>query len=156
MPDWIAHIAVAWTLCTVLGFKYKQFNQGNAAIAMLGSVVPDFIKISIITEYLGVATWDFITPIHLPLGSVIIAAMMSLFFKERKVVFLFLTLGIITHYALDLLETDLSGGMYLLYPLTWNQWQLGLISTDNYQVTIISVIVALVVYIIYRIHEKKI
>jgi len=52
MPDWITHIAVAYILCTLLGFKYKEFNTGNTVLAMVGSVIPDFIKVGIITEYL--------------------------------------------------------------------------------------------------------
>ncbi|MEN4006440.1 MAG: hypothetical protein PQ964_03685 [Methanobacteriaceae archaeon] len=54
MPDWITHILVAWTICTVLGFKFKQFNPANTAICMVGALIPDVYKIVIPLEYLGI------------------------------------------------------------------------------------------------------
>lgn len=150
MPDWITHIAVAWTLCTIMGFKYKQFNPANTALAMVGSVLPDLIKISILTEYLGYGVWDFIAPIHLPAGSLVIAAMVAIFFKEKKTVFLFLAFGLITHYGLDLLLRNISGGIYLFYPFYWGQWQLGWIATDDYHITILALAVAFLVYLVSR------
>jgi len=58
MPDWIAHVLVAWTCCTLLGFKYKQFNTPNTVIAMIGSLIPDLFKLVIPLEYLGIY-WRF-------------------------------------------------------------------------------------------------
>lgn len=155
MPDWITHIAVAYILCTLLGFKYKEFNTGNTALTMVGSVIPDFIKVGIITEYLGIGVWDFIAPIHLPIGSFIIAGILSLFFKERKTAFLFLSLGVITHYGLDLLLRNVSGGIYLFYPLYWGQWQLGLVATDDFTISMVALIVAVVVYMISRLRQES-
>lgn len=146
MPDWITHIAAAYILCTLLGFKYKQFNTSNTVIAMVGALIPDIIKINIILEYLGFNLWDFLNPIHLPIGSFIIAGMISLFFEEKKVVFLFLSLGVVTHYALDVLLVG--GGMYLLYPFYWGHWQFELIPNTDFTITIFALILALMVYII--------
>lgn len=115
MPDWITHIAAAYILCTILGFKYKQFNTSNTVIAMVGALIPDIIKINIILNYLGYNFWNLLTPIHLPIGSFIIAGMISLLFEEKKTVFLFLSLGVVTHYALDVLMVG--SGMYLLISL---------------------------------------
>lgn len=154
MPDWITHIAVAYILCTILGFKFREFNTSNTVLAMVGAVIPDFIKVGIITEYMGFGVWDFIAPIHLPIGSFIIAAMLSLLFKEKKTVFLFLSLGVVTHYGLDLLLRNVSGGIYLFYPLYWGQWQLGLVATDDFTISIIALMVAVFVYIIYRLRLR--
>ncbi|HML06468.1 MAG TPA: hypothetical protein VK426_11890, partial [Methanobacterium sp.] len=86
MPDWVAHVLVAWTLCTILGFKYKQFNTPNTVIVMIGALLPDIFKIVIPLQYSGIYIADFINPIHLPIGSLIIASIIALFFKERKMV----------------------------------------------------------------------
>ena len=89
MPDWVVHVLVAWTLCTILGFKYKQFNTPNTVIAMIGSLLPDIFKIIIPLQYLGVYIGNFIYPIHLPIGSLIIASIITLFLKKEKLCFYF-------------------------------------------------------------------
>lgn len=147
MPDWITHILVAWSLCTILGFKYKQFNPGNTAIAMIGALLPDMVKIYIpIQLFTGNDISVFVAPFHMPLGSLILAGMFTLFFKEKKIIYLFLVLGIVTHFALDLLMIYSGGGIYLLYPLSFNQWQMGLITYSDYQITILVLIFAVLVY----------
>lgn len=146
MPDWITHIAAAYILCTILGFKYKQFNPPTTAIVMVGALIPDIYKIGIVAAFFGFSIDDYIAPLHLPIGSVVIGGMISLFFQDKKMIFLFLALGIATHYALDLLLTSLSGGIILFYPFYWGQWQLGLVPNDDYHITIVAVAMALVVY----------
>ncbi|MEN4018377.1 MAG: metal-dependent hydrolase [Methanobacterium sp.] len=148
MPDWITHVLVAWTICTVLSFKSKQFNPANTAICMVGALIPDVYKIVIPLEYLGVYAWNFILPFHMPVGSFIIATIFSLFFKEQKTVLLFLLLGVLTHYMLDLLLTNLSEGIYLLYPFSWSSWQFDVIPVDDLKITVISIALAVVVYFV--------
>ncbi|MEN4005939.1 MAG: hypothetical protein PQ964_01035 [Methanobacteriaceae archaeon] len=53
MPDWITHVLVAWTICTVSGF-FKQFNPANTVICMVGALIPDVYKIVIPLEFLGI------------------------------------------------------------------------------------------------------
>ncbi len=155
MPDWIAHVLVAWISCTLLGFKYRQFNSANTVIAMIGSLIPDIIKVGMPLEWLNIYMWNYITPLHLPIGSVIIASIMALFFRERKLVFLFLLFGLLTHYLLDIFLINISGGMSLLFPLSWQGFQLGIIPTDDYYLTFITIIVALMVFAISKIRAKK-
>ena len=93
MPDWITHIIVAWTLCTILGFKYKQFNQQNIAIVMVGALIPDIYKLYLIVSHFGIQMQYFLTPIHLPAGSILIACLISLFFVQRRLILFFLILG---------------------------------------------------------------
>ena len=150
MPDWITHIAVAYTLCTILGFKYKQFNTANTVIAMVGSILPDLVKVGLVGEYFGFGIWNFLWPIHLPVGSLIIAGIISLLFQNKKTTFLFLSLGVATHYVLDMLNYNVSGGMALLYPFYWGQWQFHLISTDNFYLPLAALLLALIVYLISR------
>ena len=155
MPDWIVHVLVAWTICTILGFKYKQFNTPNTVIVMIGSLLPDIFKIVIPLQYLGVYISNFINPIHLPIGSLIIASIIALFFKERKTVFLFLIFGFLTHYILDFLLINLNGGMPLFFPLSWQGLEFGIIPVDDYNITIITILIALGVYSITLSNKKS-
>ncbi len=150
MPDWVTHIAVAYTLCTILGFKYREFNTANTVLVMVGAVIPDVVKVGIIADILGYGVWDYLWPIHLPVGSLIVAGMMSLLFQDKKKTLLFFTLGVATHYGLDLLLFNVSGGIALFYPFYWGQWQLDLVTTDSYYTTIIALVLALVVFLISR------
>lgn len=156
MPDWIAHILVTWSICTVFGFKFKQFNPSNTAIAMLGSILPDTYKITPLLGLSGIKLENLLFPLHLPLGSLVFAIIISLFFEERKTTLIFLSFGIFTHYILDLLLETNNNGMYLLFPFNWNQWQLGLISNTDYTITIIAIICAGLVYFTYnKVHNSK-
>ena len=148
MPDWITHILVPWTIFTILGFKYKQLNQQNIAIILMGALIPDIFKIYLLLDQIGIKIESFLTPIHLPVGSFIIACIISLFFVERKLIFFFLIIGIATHYILDLLM--INGGILLLYPLSPLKWEIGIISVTDYYTTIISIIAAFLVYLIYK------
>ncbi|HML06465.1 MAG TPA: metal-dependent hydrolase [Methanobacterium sp.] len=148
MPDWITHILVPWTIFTILGFKYKQFNQQNIAVILMGALIPDIFKIYLLLDQIGIQMENFLTPIHLPAGSILIAGVISLFFNEKRLIFFFLVLGISTHYILDLLM--LNGGMSLLYPLSLIKWQIGIISVTDYNITIISIIAAFLVFLINK------
>jgi len=155
MPDWLTHIPVAWTACKILGFKYRQFDGEGTSIAMLGSIIPDIIKISVPLESLGIIdVWDYIMPVHMPVGSLIIAGIISLFFRDKKMVFIFLVFGIVTHFSLDLLLTYVSGGIYLFYPFSWDTYQLRLISTVDYNITILAILAALFVYLLSYYMER--
>ena len=155
MPDWFTHVLVAWSLCTVLGFRYKEFNSENTVIAMLGALLPDAVKIAIPIQFLsGHDPSTMVATIHTPLGSLILGATLSLLFKDKKTVFLFLLLGILTHFALDILMSYYSGGTYLLYPFSWNQWQIGLISTVDYKISLLTVIISIYVYLVARIKNS--
>lgn len=146
LPDWIAHILITWSICTLLGFRFKQFRQSNTAIAMLGSILPDTYKITTLFSLMGIKLENLLLPLHLPIGSILFAIIISLFFEERKTALIFLSLGIFSHYILDLLLEMNNNGMYLLFPFNWNQWQFNLISNTDYTITLIAVIGAVLVY----------
>ena len=156
MPDWLTHILVAYSVCTVIGFRYKQFNTENTVIAMVGALLPDLYKLAIpIQNFSGYDLSIFISTFHMPIGSLILAAMFSLLFKEKKIVFLFLILGFLTHFGLDLMMTYYNGGIYLFYPLSWSQYQLGLITTVDYNVNILVIILAILVFGISHYQNKS-
>ena len=146
MPDLLTHVVVAWTLCTLLSFKWKQFNPQNTAIVMVGALIPDLYKVQLPLSYLNLNESIFIMPFHLPVGSLLLAGMVSLFFRDRKMIFLFLTLGVATHYLLDLLLVNLGGGMELLYPLSWERFSFNVISPTDYHIPVVALFIAFMVY----------
>lgn len=154
MPDWITHILVAWTSCKVLGFKFREFDNENTVLVMVGSLIPDIFKIYIPLDFFGVYLQYFIYPIHLPLGSLIMAALITLLFRDKKMVFVFLIFGFLTHYALDSLLTYVSGGMELLFPFSWAEWQLRIIPVDDYNLMVLVGIIALSVYAFLKLTKR--
>lgn len=145
MPDWITHVLIAWTLTTILGFRFKQFNQPNSAIVILGALIPDIYKIYLLVDTVGLQLIHI--PFHLPVFSLLLGGLITLFFERKKQIFSLLTLGIFTHYALDILLFN--GGIAILYPFSPIKWQIGIISVTDYNITIISIIVSIIVYFIY-------
>lgn len=154
MPDWITHILVAWTSCKILGFKFRGFDNENTVLVMVGSLIPDIFKIYIPLDFFGIYLQNFIYPIHLPLGSLIMAALITLLFRDKKMVFLFLIFGFFTHYALDSLLTYVSGGMELLFPFSWAEWQLRIIPVDDYNLMILVGIIAFSVYAVLKLTKR--
>ena len=147
MPDWITHLLAAWMICTILSFKYKQINPAYTVVCMVGALIPDTFKIVIPLGIMGIKAENILMPFHLPIGSLIIASLFTLFFKDhKKLVLTLLVLGVATHYALDLLLINLDGGMELLFPFSWNSWALNVIPDDDYHITILAIGLALVVY----------
>ena len=68
MPDWITHIVVAWTLCRILSFKFKEFNSANTMIVIAGALIPDLAKVVLGLKLIGVDAFEYLAPIHLPTG----------------------------------------------------------------------------------------
>ena len=153
MPDWTTHVLVAWSLATILGFRFKQFSQKNVAIVMLGALIPDIYKLNLVLGSFGFNVQSFLTPIHLPIGSLLIAAIISLFFIEKRLIFLFLAIGIGTHYVLDLLL--FGGGMEILYPFSTLKFQIGIIPVTDLNITILSIILASIVFLVYKKFNKN-
>lgn len=155
MPDWIVHIAVPYIICRLLYFRYPVFNSGNTVIAMVGALLPDIVKIVMIFQFYSIFINDYILVLHTPLASIIIAGIISLFFEDKKLAFAFLTLGVITHYLLDLLLIHIGEGYYLLFPFSWDIFHLNLISPDNYYITGIVLILSFLLFFGGRIITKR-
>jgi hypothetical protein len=152
MPDWIVHMAVVWILCRILYFKYSQFNMTNTVIAMVGSILPDVSKFLIFLNFLSHGI-IYSEGIHTPFASLVLAGLVSLLFIEKKAAFLFLSFGILTHFLLDVLL--IGPGITLLFPFSWLGFELGIVPTDDYNITIIVLIITLTVYVISKWYEKN-
>ena len=148
MPDWLAHVLFAYIVCNVLGIRFKIFNKENTAIVMIGALIPDIVKVGLGFDFFGLDVWNFIAPLHTPVGSLFSAALISLLFYESVLVFSLLIVGFTTHFILDLLMGHVSGGMLLLFPFSWDEYQLGSMQCDEYRIALIMVFLALLISII--------
>ncbi len=145
MPDWLAHIAFAFVLSAVLGLRFGIFRENRyIVVVMVGSLVPDLFKITILFDWMGYEVGEFLAPLHTPAGALLSAGIISLLFYGTMLVFSLLLVGVASHFALDLLLGHVSGGMLMLFPFSWQGYQLGLIQSDNYWITLVLVALALI------------
>ena len=124
-------------------------------IVITGALIPDFSKLILVFRMFGLDLSEYLSVIHIPTGSVILAGMISLLFPKKKQTFLFLGLGILTHYSLDMILEHVSGGIYLLYPFKWFQWQFEVTNSSDYWVTLFALCIAGLVYLIGKEIDKK-
>lgn len=147
MPDWFTHTLIGW----ITGKTTKM----NIGLVVIGALIPDLVKINLAFIWYSIDHHYFFEPIHTPVGALIIAAIFALFFKDSNKAFIALGIGITTHFILDFLLVHVSGGIKLLFPLSWGEWQFHLIRSDDYWVTIIAIIVAILVFLIYYVLNIK-
>lgn len=151
MPDWLAHIVFAFVLTVVLGMKFDIFKENRyVALVMVGSLVPDLFKITILFDWMGYEVGEFLAPLHTPVGALLSAGIISMLFYGMVTVFSLLVVGVASHFALDLLLGHVSGGMLMLFPLSWEGYQLGLIQSNNYWITLTLVMIAVILFIYQR------
>lgn len=148
MPDWMAHVLLAYLICQVLGRRFKSFDGANTALIAAGSLIPDLVKVGLVLDVLGVAAWDLLDVLHMPVGSLLSAALISALFLRPSETFPFLVFGVGTHYALDMLLGHVSGGMLMLFPLSWGTYQLGLIGCEDFKITMAMLVLVLMVEIV--------
>ena len=147
MPDWFSHTLIGW----ITGKTIKI----DIALVVVGALLPDLAKINLIFFWLEMKHTIFFNPLHTPIGAVLIAGIITLLFKDVKKAFIPLGIGIFTHFLLDFLLINASGGMNLLFPFSWDEWQLQIIRSDDYRITILLITTALIVYFLYFYYEKR-
>lgn len=154
-PDWLTHVLVAWTLSRLLQIRFRQFDEKNTAIVMVGALVPDIVKIGLLFDFFRINAWNFLAPFHTPVGALLSSALISLLFQESSLAFGMLVLGASTHFALDFCLKHVAGGMLLLFPFSWQGYQVGLFQSDNYWTCLVALILASVVLIITRYLKRQ-
>jgi len=147
IPDWLTHSLIGWIT--------SKPTKLDAGLLVIGSLIPDISKISLVFSLFNKNYAYFLNPIHTPIGALLIAVLFALFFHNIKKAFIPLIIGIATHFILDLFLLNVSGGMPFVFPFSWDEWQLNLIRSDDYSMTILAVLAALVIYIIYFYYEKR-
>jgi hypothetical protein len=150
MSDWLTHSLVGWIAGKITGLE--------VSLLLLGSVLPDINKIYLVFQWvLNIRTDTFFFPLHTPFGALLLAGGVALFFRDALKAFLSLGVGIVFHFTLDVLLVEVGGGEPLLFPLSWQGWQLGVIPASDYDlwITLYVLIASFIVYIVYSIFAKK-
>lgn len=90
-------------------------------------------------------------------GILLVCGLGAMLFEEgtRVRVLLLFAFGMVTHYALDVLLIKVSGGLMLLYPLSWKTWQLQLVRPDTWLGTTILVATAVLVYSVLKVRSYR-
>jgi hypothetical protein len=153
----MGHIAFAFILCALLALRWPVFGGRNIVLVMIGAVLPDIFKLYLPLQLLGIYAQDSLAFFHIPIGTLLVCGLGALLFEEgtRLRVFLLFVFGMATHYALDVLLIHVSGGLTLLYPLSWETWQLQLVRPDNWLGTAILVAAAVLVYGVLKVRSGR-
>lgn len=125
MPDVLTHVFWGYIIGTLLSFRYDWLDARFVTVVMLGALLPDLTKISIVIDsalveqFLGIPfDWG---AIH-RLGGVVVASAIGALLAGpgyRRRVFALLLVGAASHLLLDALLINVSGYSYdLLWPLT--------------------------------------
>ena len=150
MPDWLTHSLVGW----ITGKTTKQ----EISLIVLGSLLPDIDKLYLVFNWiLSIRTEAFFLPLHTPVGAVLVACVVALFFRSIKQALLPLVIGIATHFVVDVIFFEVGGGVHVLFPMSWETWQLDLIpATDyDYMITIYAIVASILIYFLYALYKKK-
>jgi len=140
MPDWFAHTMIGW----ITGKLLKR----EVGLVVVGSLIPDLVKMNHIALFLGEDLQSFFNPFHTPAGSILVAGILALFFLETKKVFFALVIGIITHFVMDFFLIGATRGIQFLFPFSWEYWRFNEIMVD-YRFTVLVSFVALGLYLYY-------
>jgi hypothetical protein len=147
MPDWLTHSLIGW----ITGKTTKQ----DIALLVIGALIPDLVKIQLVFLWLGLYDYQFFEPLHTPIGAILIAGLIALFFPTPKKARLPLGIGVITHFILDFFLVHTQPTLKLLFPFSWDGWQISLYRSDEYLMTIVTVLIALIVSILCWIAYRK-
>lgn len=150
MPDWIAHVLVAWSCGKLLQLK-EMVSKKDVALLMLGAVLPDINAIDYLFCWAGIDFKGSLFTFHTIAGALTAGALISLMFKDSRKTFFLLAAGALSHFALDALLLHVGKGMVLLFPFSW-MWgfQLGWIPSDSWIPTLVITPIALVVFLLAR------
>lgn len=159
MPDWLTHVLVGYALATALSVRYEWLDARFVTLAMLGALLPDLSKLELVVPSDAVAgvlgvpfDWG---AFHTLGGTAVVVAAIALTFpaRYRRPSALALSLGAISHHALDLLLTNASGQTYaFLWPLTaYRAPAVGSYSSNDPVLAVAAALLALTVWFV-RVH----
>ncbi len=153
--DWIVHLLVPWMGAKLLQARYARLDDRRIALVMLGVVLPDVNAVGYLLQWLGVDFGAALLPLHTPVGSILIAGLVSLLFASRARAFALLTAGFVSHYVLDSLLAHAGGGMVLLFPFSWDfGFQFGLVPTSSWIPVFVTVAAAALVFAALRLKRQ--
>lgn len=125
MPDLLTHALIAYTLATLLAFRYDWLSPAYVSVAMAGAFIPDLVKVYLVVDHSSVAaflgvpfSWMGIHTLGGATVAVLIGTVLATPENRRRVTGL-LALGAASHLAADALLYNVTGHSYpVFWPLT--------------------------------------
>ena len=154
MPEWLTHVIFAYLVFKLCSLRYRSLDGADMALVLMGSILPDFSKIDLAFGVAGMDIQNMVDPLHTPIGSILVAGLLSLLFQNCSKAFMLLVIGAGTHLLLDTMESQIAGGIMLLFPLSWNRYSLAILPNDDWRVGAILLATMLAVVMILRILKK--
>jgi len=124
MADMLTHVLIALTLAMLFSIRYRWITPRLASVAMAGAMLPDLNRLKWVVSpetaesVLGLSvSWR---PMH-SIGGVTIAICIGALLvrpQYRRAVAILLTVGALSHFALDLLLVPPAGSYRYLWPIT--------------------------------------
>jgi hypothetical protein len=150
MSDWLTHSLVGW----IVG----KITRQDVGLVVIGALLPDVDKFYLVVNGLfNIHSEPFFLPLHTPIGALLLAGTVAVLFTDIKRAFISLGVGVTTHFVLDIVFFEIGGGIRLLFPFSWEGWQLNLIPMSDYElmITVYAVAVSAVVYSLYYVYGKR-
>jgi len=152
MPGWLIHLGFAYILAKILKIR-------DIIPILIGSILPDVSKVSYITECFGILNttqYAFLEPFHTPFISLVLILAISFLFKQPGKAFLLTSLGAITHYVLDHLQSTFYIGRTLFYPFSYYAPKnINLFWPDSTLAIVLSIIgTGILIYAIFEENKK--
>ncbi len=123
MADLLTHIIVGYTVGMLLSWRYEKIHEAHITAVMVGTILPDVIRIHLLIESAWVEntlnipfSWG---PIHTLAGVLILSILFFLFTERRysKMVLLLVVIGGGSHLLLDSFLSTASGHAFaVLWP----------------------------------------
>lgn len=154
MPEWLTHVIFACLVFKLCSLRYRSLDGADMALVLMGSILPDFSKIDLAFGVAGMDIQNMVNPLHTPIGSILVAGLLSLLFQNCLKAFMLLVIGACTHLLLDTMESQIAGGIMLLFPLSWNKYSLAILPNDDLRVGGILLAAMLAVVTVLRILKK--
>lgn len=143
MPDWVSHLGAAY-----IGARIARVRE--IQLVLIGAILPD----AVMPVFVVIDLW------HLPLSRntfayllgfqsltivSLLAAALALLNTRPVHCFLLVVGGALTHFALDMLETDIDCGMRMFYPFSYWSWSPGWLAAGGPLSTMLLIVSAIAI-----------
>ncbi len=150
MPDWIVHLGVALLFAVIFRIK-------NWKLLLTGALLPDLSRILLIlSNFLGfeeIKSFLILDPIHTPFVSLLLSLSIALLFNQVFKNLFFIYLGVIIHFALDVLQFAGAFGNMFFYPFYFKEFSLNLFYAGRIIFPVIGLVILLIS--LYYLKEKN-
>ena len=127
MPDLVTHVTVAHLFRLLRGRIRNHRDIGmNLLLFYWGTILPDLLTRPLYILFPETHHW--LLPFHTPLGMGVFSLMIAVLFPVnlRRSAFLNLFGGAMFHFFMDLLQKQVIGNHFWLFPFSWSSRGLGL------------------------------